>query len=169
MCPRYQRHFVPNSVVFLTIVTAGRMPLFQAKDSVETALSVLRGVKEIHPFKMRGYVILPDHWHLLILTEDGRFDRVVHSFKRNAALALKQAWTSGEAVWQNRYYDHVIRDDHDLARHLDYIHYNPVHHGCAAAPADYAFSSFGHYAARGWYPVDWGSSMPRSIDGMNLE
>jgi putative transposase len=169
MCPRYRRHFVPNSVVFLTLVTAERAPVFQAREAVETALGVLRRVKVIHPFKMRGYVILPDHWHLLIWMRDGRFDQVVHSFKRSAAVALKEPAMAGGTVWQKRYYDHVIRDDRDLAKHLDYIHYNPVRHGHVAAPADYPSSSFHHYVSRGWYPENWGTTVPPTIDGMNLE
>lgn len=169
MCPKYRRFWVPNSVVFLTLVTVNRTPVFGARETVEAALEVLRRVKAIHAFRMRGYVILPDHCHLLLWTEDGRFDRVMHSFKRNTVLALKEAGGREETIWQKRFYDHVIRDDADLTSHLDYVHYNPVHHGWTQKPADYEFSSFRSHVARGWYPKDWGSTAPRSIEGMNLE
>ena len=37
-------------------------------------------------------------------------------------------------IWQRRFWEHVIRDDGDFARHMDYIHYNPVKHGHARCP-----------------------------------
>jgi putative transposase len=169
MCPKYKRYWVPDSVAFLTLVTGGRSPIFHDEGTMRMALGILRRVKEIHPFRMRGYVILPDHWHLLLWTRDGRFDRVVHSFKRNVAFALKREGYFDDSIWQRRYYDHVIRDDADFTRHLDYIHFNPVHHGLAAKPVDHEFSSFKHYVSIGWYPMDWGTSPPDSLEGLNME
>lgn len=169
MCPKYKRYWVPNSVAFLTLVTAGRNHIFHVAGTVRMALGILRGVKEIHPFNMRGYVILPDHWHLLLWTQDGRFDEVVHSFKRNVAFALNREGCFDGPIWQRRYYDHVIRDNADFVRHLDYIHFNPVHHGLTAKPAEHEFSSFKYYVSMGWYPVDWGALPPTSLQGMSLE
>jgi putative transposase len=45
-------------------------------------------------------------------------------------------------VWQRWFWKHTIRDDVDLQRHLDYLHYNPVEHGLAACPHLWEFSSF---------------------------
>lgn len=36
---------------------------------------------------------------------------------------------SERGIWQRRYWEHLIRDDDDLRRHIDYIHFNPVQHG----------------------------------------
>ena len=58
--------------------------------------------------------------------------------------------------WQRRYWEHLIRDDEDWNRHRDYIHYNPVKHGLAAAAIDWPHSSFRRYVAQGFYPRDWG-------------
>ena len=60
-------------------------------------------------------------------------------------------------IWQRRYWEHTIRDDRDLAAHLDYIHFNPVKHGLVEHPADWPYSSFspvhGPRALSHW--LDW--------------
>ena len=63
------------------------------------------------------------------------------------------------AVWQRRYWEHVIRDDEDLDRHLDYIHYNPVKHGLVGTPIDWPWSSFQKYVKLGLYEKGWGGPM----------
>jgi len=168
MCPAYKRYFLPNAIIFLTLTTAARRPVFENAAFVSSALEILNNVKMLHPFHMKAYVAMPDHWHVLIQTDDGRFDRIVHSFKRNVSFEFhKQGFWEGE-IWQGRFYDHVIRDDTDFKNHLDYIHFNPVHHGHADRPADYRFSSFHHYVKRGWYGPDWGSMIPDNVKGMDL-
>ena len=42
-----------------------------------------------------------------------------------------------QAIWQRRFWEHVIRDEADYAAHIDYIHYNPVRHGLASAARDW--------------------------------
>ncbi len=49
-----------------------------------------------------------------------------------------------------------MRDDADFARHVDYVHFNPVKHGLAANAMDWPFSSFRRAVAREDYPVTWG-------------
>jgi putative transposase len=58
-------------------------------------------------------------------------------------------------IWQRRYWEHAIRDDIDLRRHVDYIHFNPVKHGHVDAVRDWPFSSFHRYVRRGELPKDW--------------
>ncbi len=169
MCPAYKRYFKPNAIVFLTFTTKNRNPVFDNPSFVSLALEILHHVKTIHPFRMKGYVVMPEHWHLLIHTQDGHFDRIIHSFKRNVSFEFhKQGFCKG-AIWQARYYDHVIRDDEDFRNHLDYIHFNPVHHGKTDRTAEYPFSSFHYYMERGWYQADWGNMIPNHIRNMNLE
>jgi putative transposase len=62
------------------------------------------------------------------------------------------------SIWQRRFWDHIARDQGDINRHLDYIHYNPVKHGHAAKPLDYRFSSFSKYVELEIYPPDWGAT-----------
>ncbi len=61
-------------------------------------------------------------------------------------------------VWQDRYWEHYIRDEVDLLRHVEYIHYNPVKHGLTKRPIDWQWSSFQRYVRMGFYEADWGES-----------
>ena len=58
-------------------------------------------------------------------------------------------------VWQRRFWEHLIRDEDDLARHLDYVHYNPVKHGHARCPHGWPWSSFGKHVALNDYDAKW--------------
>jgi putative transposase len=69
-----------------------------------------------------------------------------------------------KGLWQRRYWEHVIRDDADLERHVDYIHLNPVKHGYVSRVSDWPYSSFHRYVARGILPPDWGGDL-RDIPG----
>jgi putative transposase len=60
------------------------------------------------------------------------------------------------AIWQRRYWEYRIRDDQDFARHVDCIHYNPVKHGPCEQVADWPYSIFHRYVARGEMGIDWG-------------
>ncbi len=58
----------------------------------------------------------------------------------------------------------------DFARHLDYIHFNPVKHGYVTQPAAYAYSSFSEWVNKGVYTPDWGASgIPLNIQDLNFE
>ncbi len=59
-------------------------------------------------------------------------------------------------IWQRRYWEHMIRDDEDYARHVDYIHVNPVKHGHALHPVAWPYSSIHRYVRDGILPSDWG-------------
>jgi putative transposase len=58
-------------------------------------------------------------------------------------------------LWQRRFWEHVIRDDGDFARHVDYIHYNPVKHGLVADPFDWQWSSIHAFERRGGVGRGW--------------
>ena len=54
----------------------------------------------------------------------------------------------------------------DFRRHLDYIHYNPVKHGLAQSPAEWPWSTFHRYVAKGVYEPEWGSTEPAGCDAI---
>jgi putative transposase len=70
-------------------------------------------------------------------------------------------------IWQRRFWEHVIRNERDLMRHLDYIHFNPVKHGYVTRAIDWPYSTFRRYVRDGIYPSDWGGAADQS--GMDLE
>jgi len=66
-------------------------------------------------------------------------------------------------IWQRRSREHQIRDDENLHRHLDYIHYNPVKHGLVNNPADWPYSTFQRYLTQGLYSANWGENLTWEI------
>jgi putative transposase len=122
-----------------------------------------------HPFKIEAIVILPDHLHCLWTLPPGDEDfstrwRLIKSYFSHRCTESDQGFVSAsrrrkqeKAVWQRRFWEHQIRDEIDFARHVEYIHYNPVKHGLVKAPLDWAYSSFGRYVRTGYYPADWGA------------
>ncbi|WP_036254770.1 transposase, partial [Methylobacter sp. BBA5.1] len=58
-------------------------------------------------------------------------------------------------IWQRRYWEHMIRDERDYARHIDYIHVNPLKHGYVKQVADWPYSTFHRYVADGLLSADW--------------
>jgi putative transposase len=172
--PNYRRHYFPNSCVFVTVITNKRIPLFLHKENSEIFFNTLSKVEQLYPFKLYAYVLMLDHFHWIIrLLDDSQdFSKIVHSFKRNFTINYKEAnhIESPIAIWQKRFWDHIIRDEQDLQNHLDYIHWNPVKHKIVSSPSEYEFSSFREFVDQGFYGKDWGTKeIPASIDNVDSE
>lgn len=164
--PNYRRHYLPVPV-FVTIVTHDRIPWLLAE--ADTVLAAMRRVKARRPYRHLAHVLLPDHLHWLFApVEPTDLSRIVAAMKREVSWRLKARGVGGP-LWQDRFYDHLIRDADDLRRHLDYIHYNPVRHGLVKRAGDYAHSSFAAWRQRGVYSPDWGRAEPEAVRGMDLE
>jgi REP-associated tyrosine transposase len=166
----FRRYYLPNTLVFITQVVEGREPAFKNDNHLELLRSTLKTVKQYHPFSMLAYVFLPDHFHLLLQpTGPSNFSQIMHSLKPNFTKAYKQIMgVSGSMkFWQKRFWDHLIRDEADFQRHLDYIHYNPVKHGWVSRPENWVHSSFVAWKCRDAYPEQWGWSIPESITGID--
>jgi putative transposase len=61
--------------------------------------------------------------------------------------------------WQRRLWVHLITDQNDFNRHIDYIHVNPLKHGLVKRVADWPHSSFHRYVKQGNYPLHWAGEM----------
>jgi putative transposase len=73
-------------------------------------------------------------------------------------------------VWQPRFHEHTIRDETDLEKHADYLHFNPVKHGYVKRPWDWQWSTFRRFVESGQYDRDWGShGEPLNIREMDCE
>ncbi len=164
---RYLRLYVPNTIVFITQVVQDRKPVFRDAEQVAHLRAIFHLAKEKYPFQMLAYVFLPDHFHILIKPAAGvTHSQIMHSVKPNFTRTYKHTLhLDGTTLqfWQRRYWDHVIRNEDDLERHLDYIHYNPVRHGYVARPEAWADSSFCYWQQRGDYPPQWGWSLPATL------
>ncbi len=156
---RYRRSRVPGGCYFFTVVTHRRRPLFRNSEAVALLRGAFRHVMARRPFAIDAMVVLPDHLHCLWTLPLGDGD---HSSRwRMVKSHFSRHWrASGDTqpCWQQRYWEHLIRDDRDFRLHADYIHYNPVKHGYVTRPWDWPGSSFRRAVANGEYPADWGAA-----------
>lgn len=162
-----RRYYIPNSIVFITQVVDRRIPIFVHQVFIDLLRENLRETKKYHPFSMIGYCFLPEHFHVMIRpTGASNFSDIMHSLKPNFTKDYKkQIGISGSMkFWQKGFWDHVIRDEQDFVRHLDYIHYNPVKHGLVETPEAWAHSSFVDWKQKGAYMDRWGWAFPLSIN-----
>ncbi|MBN2257916.1 MAG: transposase [Anaerolineaceae bacterium] len=172
--PNYRRLYLPAQAVFITSNTHQHKRIFSAYDNINLLIHVMENVKSIHPFELLAYTIMPDHIHLLIQTPEDTptYSPVIHSIKRNFSFEYKKLHriTRSISIWQDRFYDHVIRDDNDFNNHLDYIHYNPVNHRFVQDPLDWKWSSFRNWMDEGFYESGWGcGEPPQTISKLNYE
>ncbi|MEO0530902.1 MAG: transposase [Planctomycetota bacterium] len=170
--PNYRRAQNGGGVYFFTVVTMGRQR-FLTEPSARNALrQAFREVRSRHPFEVVAIVLLPDHLHCVWKLPRGDDDysnrwsrlkagfttRYLASDGTEAPVSVSRAVRGERGVWQRRFYEHVIRDEDDLRRCLDYIHLNPVKHGLVSRARDWPWSSFHRYVRAGEYDVDWGGS-----------
>ena len=155
---QYRRAFAPGATCFFTVVTARRRPLFGDAAACGLLRQAFRQVAEQRPFTVNAMVVLPDHLHCLwtLPPDDGDYParwRLIKTW-------VTQRHGAPHPLWQPRYWEHLIRDDTDYRQHVEYIHYNPVKHGCVSRPSQWPYSSFRRYVKEGLYPEDWGSAEP---------
>jgi REP-associated tyrosine transposase len=164
--PNYRRFYLSSTPVFITVVTQGRKRWLT--HHTDLILHSMKSVKQYHSFRHIAHVILPDHIHWIFEPKNKKdFSIIMAAFKRDVTWSLKSVAINEK--WQKRFYDHVIRDDEDLKRHLDYIHYNPVKHGLVEDPFEYQYSSIHEWKKRGVYLNGWGAVEPDNLKDMNLE
>jgi putative transposase len=169
----YRRARVAGATGFFTVGLAKRRGAPLLVERIDALGAALRAVQARHPFQMDAVVVLPDHLHCVWSLPDGdtdystrwglikaAFSRTVERGERRSQSRIKR----GErGIWQRRFWEHRIRDDDDLARHMDYTHWNPVKHGHVSHVADWPHSSFRRHVARRVYPLDWGGGGPIEI------
>ena len=142
--------------------------LDRRSDLLVTRVDRLRAaVRPLHarPFHIDAWVVLPDHMQCLWTLPQGDAD--FPGRWRAIKLAFAKSFPSAEprpavmtrrgerGIWQRRYWEHMIRDDHDFAVHFDYIHFNPVKYGLVSNPTDWPHSTFRHCLAAGLHPAGW--------------
>lgn len=119
-----------------------------------------------YPFKIEAIVILPDHLHLIMSLpqEKGdyslRWNFIKGSFSKqiihNKGISNYQKNRRERGIWQNRFWEHLIRDEMDFENHVNYIHFNPVKHGYIKRARDWQYSSIHKFIKNGIIEQDWG-------------
>jgi putative transposase len=153
--PRYIR--AKGSVFFFTVVLVER-PSRLLLEKIEHLRYAYRVVQQRRPFETVAVSVLPDHIHTIWALPEGdadfstRWSLIKSGFSRNLDPKPRSASKIGKrekGIWQRRYWEHAIRDDADLERHVDYVHFNPVKHRHVARVADWPHSSFHRYVEQG--------------------
>lgn len=67
-------------------------------------------------------------------------------------------------IWQPRFWEHTVRDEDDLERCVDYIHWNPRKHKLVDRVRNWEWSSFHRFVELGQYDIDWGGTAPDGVD-----
>jgi putative transposase len=168
--PDYRRNRVPGGTFFFTANLLDRRSDLRVT-KIDALREAVRLVRARAPFHIDAWVVLPDHMHCLwtpvqargrLLPEgdadfSGRWRAIKKGFSKSVRIDEPRSPVMigrGErGIWQRRYWEHTIRDDLDLAAHLDYIHSNPVKHGSVEHPAEWPDSSFRRCVAGGLYPA----------------
>jgi putative transposase len=165
--PNYRRASIKGGIFFFTVVLADRSSDLLTRE-IDRLRQAYRTVQERRPFATIAVCVLPDHLHALWALPEhdsdfaSRWNLIKSGFSRGIeARSRSQSQTSKreKGIWQRRYWEHAIRNEADLERHVDYIHFNPVKHGHVTRVADWPHSSFHRFVERGLLAVDWGGDM----------
>ena len=165
----YRRNFVPGGTFFFTVVVHERRPILTTDLARSCLRSTIREEKESRPFDLVALVLLPDHLHAVWSLPRGdsdfstRWAKIKANFTRRY---LRAGGNEGDrspsrirqqerAIWQRRFWEHTCRDEQDLRRCVDYLHWNPVKHGLVEKVGDYPWSSFHRFVREGEYESEW--------------
>jgi putative transposase len=135
---RYQH---TGEMHFLTFSCYRRLPYLAAPESRNLFESALERICKKYEFVVAGYVVMPEHIHLLV-NEPARssLDQVIKAIKLSVTLRNRE-----RPFWQARYYDFNVWTEEKRVEKLRYMHRNPVKRGLVEKPEDWAWSSFRHY------------------------
>ncbi len=159
-----RRYWHPGQLYFLTHVTYDRIPMLTEHADLLNASIEIQCTKS--PFEIVAWVFLPDHWHLIIDPMSNDVSLLMQRIKLSFSTRLRKIHhTDSGRIWQNRFWDHILRDQNDINRHIDYIHYNPVKHRYVSDAFDWSHSSLHEYFTRGLYQRDWGVTKHMEMTG----
>ncbi len=129
---------------FLTFSCYRRAPLLGTPRSRDIFEQTLERSRRWYGFYVAGYVIMPEHVHLLITEpERAKLSVALQMLKQNVAHQLRGP--EGGIFWLPRYYDFNVWSEPRCVEKLRYIHRNPVKRGLVEEPEDWPWSSFRHY------------------------
>jgi putative transposase len=162
--PNYRRAFVPGGCWFFTVTLLERQKSLLV-EHIELLRHAVAATRRSRPFTIDAFVVLPDHLHAVWTLPPGdadfstRWRLIKSSFVRRLP---EREWLSPvrierheRGVWQRRFWEHLIRDEADYARHVEYCYINPVKHRLVSRVGDWPHSSFHRDVRAGIFPQDW--------------
>jgi putative transposase len=160
------RFHIEGHIYYITTVVYNRLPIFTRPAFIVPLIDSLNFYRHKQEFRLLGYVIMPDHVHLVIwpfgasTVSDMMRDYKEFTSKRiirQAEVEGNEAWATAfrlagsetgrgqNKVWQDSYWDENIYTERFLRQKLNYVHRNPLRAGLVKQPADYLYSSYRNY------------------------
>ena len=132
----YKRIKIQGGCYFFTVVLAHRRGNNLLIQHIDTLRKAFKQIQKDHPFTLDAIVVLPDHLHCIwqLPAQDDNYSsrwRLIKSYFSRSIMTSEYVSKSRQrknerGIWQRRFWEHVIRNEEDYARHVEYIHYNPV-------------------------------------------
>jgi putative transposase len=167
----YRRAFVPGGCWFFTVNLLERRNTMLV-DRIDALRESMERTRGRYPFVIDAVVVLPDHLHAVWTLPPGDADfslrwrliksRFAQALPKQERLSDVRRARGERGIWQRRFWEHLIRDETDYARHVEYCYINPVKHGLVARVRDWPHSSFHRDARAGIIPVDWAGEVGQS-------
>jgi putative transposase len=130
---------------FLTFSCYRRQPLLCTAAACCVFERELEAVRLRYGFVVAGYVLMPEHVHLLVgEPQRASLSVALQVLKQQTSRKLKQR--GAVRFWQRRYYDFNVHNEEKRVEKLRYMHRNPVRRGLVARPEDWSWSSFRQFA-----------------------
>ena len=166
-----KRHYGKNDLHFVTFSCYRRRPYLGSVRARNCFVKVLDEVRRRYGFALVGYVLMPEHVHLLISEpERGNPSRVLQVLKQRVSRALRRrkkgkkkqlefrfdGEVEAPAFWQRRFYDFNVWGEKKLQEKLNYMYANPVVRGLVKHPKDWPWSSWSFYekGAKGMIEIE---------------
>ena len=163
--PNYRRAKFEGGYYFFTIVTYQRVELFRTELARHVLRKAIEKTRSGRPFQTIAFCLLFEHLHCIwkLRQNDsdysmrwasikGQFSKEYLNLSGQRRKVTSSRARKGEVcIWQRRFWEHQIRDENDLQRHVDYIHYNPVKHGLVRDVDNWPWSTYHKYVKEGFY------------------
>lgn len=143
-----ERRYGFGHLHFITCSCYRRTPLLDTAKARDAFLESLIQVRARFDFALVGYVVMPEHVHLLMSEPNsGDPSLVMKSLKEQVSRRLCST-RDGDHFWQRRFYDFNVWSERKWNEKLNYIHHNPVKRGLVEQARDWRWSSYSYLLAR---------------------
>jgi len=137
--PISNRGQTSHSTYFVTSSTFGKRQPLQDPKYARLLLDCIEGHRQKQRFDLHAYVIMLDHFHLIVTPAvDLTLEKVMQFIKGGFSFRIKKEHGFFGEVWQTSFYDRRVRDFEEYQRLRDYVHSNPARRGL---PEDYECTS----------------------------
>lgn len=171
--PKLRHYDHLNTARFVTFSCYHRHKLLTKPSVISAFLKTLKTICTRYTIRLIGYVVMPEHVHLIVLPpEDLRLGPVIGELKsKSASLIITEGLINlpddcrisrdgreRQVFWQARCYDHNCRTYDTILEKINYCHNNPVKRGLVSEPGQWRWSSFS------WF--DGSTEVPIEMDGV---